>query len=64
MCIRDSLIIGFVTLVYTLSGGIKTIVWIDTIQFILYLIGGIISIIIAFNYLDLPFQKILFDNSL
>lgn len=55
------LIIGFVTLVYTLSGGIKTIVWIDTIQFILYLIGGIISIIIAFNYLDLPFQKILFD---
>ena len=55
------LIIGFITLVYTLSGGIKTIVWIDTIQFILYLFGGIISIIAAFNYLDLPLQNILFD---
>ena len=55
------LIIGFITLVYTLSGGIKTIVWIDTIQFILYFFGGIISIIAAFNYLDLPLQNILFD---
>ena len=55
------LIIGSITLVYTLSGGIKTIVWVDTVQFILYLLGGIISIIIALNYLNLPFQNILFD---
>jgi len=55
------LIIGSITLVYTLVGGIKTIVWVDTIQFILYLFGGIISIIVAFNYLDLPLQNILFD---
>ena len=29
------LIIGVVTLVYTLSGGIKTILWVDSFQFIL-----------------------------
>ena len=39
------LLIGMVTLTYSLLGGIKTIVWLDSIQFILYLIGGISSII-------------------
>ena len=38
------LIIGIVTVVYTLSGGIKTILWVDSFQFILYLMGGIIVI--------------------
>jgi solute:Na+ symporter, SSS family len=46
------MIIGTVTLVYTLSGGIRTIVWVDSIQFILYLFGGIASIIIVLNHLD------------
>ncbi|MDC0234979.1 sodium:solute symporter [Candidatus Marinimicrobia bacterium] len=45
-------IIGTVTLVYTLSGGIRTVVWVDSIQFILYLFGGIASIIIVLNHLD------------
>ncbi|MBC8311354.1 MAG: sodium:solute symporter [Candidatus Marinimicrobia bacterium] len=38
------LIIGIVTVVYTLSGGIKTILWVDSFQFVLYLLGGIIVI--------------------
>jgi SSS family transporter len=46
------LIIGAVTLVYTLSGGIRTVVWVDSIQFILYLFGGVVSIIIVLNHLD------------
>jgi Na+/proline symporter len=46
------MIIGTVTLVYTLSGGIRTVVWVDSIQFILYLFGGIASIIIVLNHLD------------
>lgn len=46
------LIIGAVTLVYTLSGGIRTVVWVDSIQFILYLFGGIASIMIVLNQLD------------
>ena len=38
------LIIGIVTVVYTLSGGINTILWVDSFQFALYLLGGIIVI--------------------
>lgn len=38
------LLIGLVTLVYSLSGGIRTIIWIDALQFGLYLAGGIIVI--------------------
>jgi Na+/proline symporter len=37
-------VIGGVTLVYSLLGGIRTIVWIDSFQFVLYLAGGLISI--------------------
>ena len=43
------LVIGAVTLIYTLSGGIKTVIWIDSVQFILYLLGGLISVVIALN---------------
>jgi solute:Na+ symporter, SSS family len=54
-------IIGSITLIYTLNGGIKTVAWVDTIQFVLYLFGGIISIFIAFSYLEVPLQTILLD---
>ncbi|MBT3179909.1 MAG: sodium:solute symporter [Candidatus Marinimicrobia bacterium] len=44
------IVIGSVTLVYSLLGGIRTIVWIDSFQFVLYLVGGLISIFyILFN---------------
>ena len=43
------LIIGLVTTIYTLSGGIRTIVWIDSFQFILYLFGGLIVILFISN---------------
>ena len=49
------IIIGLVTLIYTLSGGIRTIVWIDSLQFVLYLMGGILSIFFILNYLDQSF---------
>ena len=39
------LIIGVVTMVYTLSGGIRTVLWVDSFQFVLYLAGGIIVIV-------------------
>lgn len=57
------MIIGVVTLIYTLSGGIKTVIWIDSIQFILYLFGGLASIAIAINYLELPFFDIITNLS-
>lgn len=39
------IIIGTVTLVYTLSGGIRAVVWLESFQFGLYLLGGILTII-------------------
>ena len=57
------LIIGAVTLIYTLSGGLRAVVWIDSVQFVLYLIGGIISIYIALNYIDMPLNEIIRDLS-
>ena len=57
------LVIGFITLLYTLSGGIRTVIWIDSIQFVLYLFGGLISIFVALNYLDFNFGSIIRDLS-
>ncbi len=39
------LLIGLVTVIYTLLGGIRTVVWVDSFQFVLYLGGGIIAIV-------------------
>ena len=39
------LIIGCITMLYTLFGGMRTVLWVDTFQFILYLFGGIIIIL-------------------
>ena len=38
------LLIGGVTLVYTLTGGIRSVVWMDTVQFVLYLGCGLLSL--------------------
>ena len=43
------LVIGIVTLVYTVSGGIRTVVWVDSFQFILYLSGALIVILHIFS---------------
>jgi len=48
------LIIGIVTMVYTLSGGIRTVLWVDSFQFILYLAGGAIVIFFILNSTGFP----------
>lgn len=52
------LIIGIITLIYTLLGGIKTVMWVDSFQFILYLFGGIIIIFLSISYIDEPILAI------
>ncbi|MHC4942890.1 MAG: sodium:solute symporter [Planctomycetota bacterium] len=37
-------VIGGVTVIYTLLGGIRTVVWVDSIQFVIYLLGAVVSI--------------------
>ena len=43
------LIIGICTLIYSMTGGIKTIIWIDAFQFLIYLSGGIIVVFLVLN---------------
>lgn len=53
------IIIGIVTFIYSYSGGIKSIVWIDSFQFVLYLSGGLISIIYIITNMDLSISNMI-----
>ena len=58
-------VIGIATIIYSFFGGIRTILWIDSFQFILYLSGGLIAIIICLNSIELSTYEtfsILFQN--
>jgi len=51
------MIIGIVTLLYTITGGLKTVVWLDSIQFGLYLLGGIITVAFILLHLETSPQE-------
>lgn len=40
------LIIGLFTLVYTYFGGLRAVVWVDVVQFVLYLVGGVAALFV------------------
>ena len=40
-------VVASVTLVYTLVGGIKAVVWVDVLQLIIYTVGGIATIVVV-----------------
>ena len=52
------LIIGIVTLLYSILGGVKTIINIDSIQFFIYLFGGIFTSLFIINNIDISTQTI------
>lgn len=52
-------VIGGVTLFYTIMGGIRTVVWVDSFQFILYLGSGILIIIFAVHLITAPVTEIM-----
>jgi len=45
-------VIGLFTLIYTLVGGIRSVIWADSLQFCIYLIGGLFSIWILNSLID------------
>ena len=49
------LIIGIVTLVYSIFGGVKTIIQIDSIQFFIYVFGGLFTIIYILKTSNIDF---------
>ena len=53
------IIIGAVTLIYTLSGGIKAVVWLESFQFALYLLGGLLSILFLLQHINMDIPAII-----
>lgn len=41
------LVMSAVTLLYTWHGGLKAVVWVDVIQLVIYLVGGVVALSIA-----------------
>ena len=46
------IIIGSTTAIYTLFGGLRSVVWVDSFQFGLYLFSGVIAV--SYTHLTLP----------
>ena len=52
------LIVGIVTLIYTVLGGLKTVMHIDAFQFFIYILSAFICIASLMVFIDLPFKDI------
>jgi len=52
-------IIGIFTLLYTLIGGIRSVIWADSLQFAIYLFGGVAVIFVMGNIVDGGWSTIL-----
>ena len=50
--------VGLTTIIYTFLGGMKAVIWIDVIQFHIYIIGAIIALLILVNRLPGGWGKI------
>ncbi|MEW6004007.1 MAG: sodium:solute symporter [Stygiobacter sp.] len=53
------LIIVLITLIYTYTGGMKGVIWVDALQFFIYIIGAVISIVFLINIIPENFISIL-----
>ncbi|MCA9129190.1 MAG: sodium/solute symporter [Planctomycetales bacterium] len=52
----SAIAIGAITIFYTYFGGMRSIVWNDCIQFLIYMLGGIVTILIIGNALPNGWQ--------
>ena len=52
-------VIGILTIIYTYTGGIKAVVWIDVIQMFIYLGGAVIAGIFLLNHLPGGWQDVI-----
>ncbi len=58
------LIIGTVALIYTFFGGVRGIIWVDVIQFMIYIGGAAISIIILIDLIPGDFKYVFSNETL
>lgn len=52
------LIVALVTFIYTFYGGIKSVIIVDTIQLVIYLVCAIAGIFVIFKFMDKSFYEI------
>ncbi len=52
-------VIGALTLVYTFFGGIRAVVWVDALQMVLYVAGGLVALALLGGAVDGGWQAIL-----
>ena len=43
------LLLGLITVIYTLIGGIKAVVWMDVVQMLLYIGGGVLALVLLLS---------------
>tara|TARA_B100001094_G_scaffold289885_2_gene307084 strand:- start:817 stop:2085 length:1269 start_codon:yes stop_codon:yes gene_type:complete len=55
------IIVALVTFIYTVLGGLKTIIHIDAFQFFIYIISALICIVSLFIYIDLPIKSVMLE---
>ncbi len=48
----STMIIGFVSILWTIMGGITTVIWTDTIQFLLFTVGAILALFFVDSAID------------
>lgn len=48
----STMIIGFVSILWTIMGGIATVIWTDTIQFLLFTAGAVMALLFVTNAVD------------
>ena len=53
------IILGVISTIYTMAGGIKGLIYIDTIQMLLVIATGIIAIILIFNFIPASLPEII-----
>src|SRR5699024_7666146 len=48
-------VLAVITVCYTLAGGIRAVVWVDVLQMMLYVVGGVIALVFLATKLDVNF---------
>ncbi len=53
------ILMGVVTIIYTMVGGMKSVVWNDCLQLVVYLVGAGLALLVAFQRLPGGFDQVL-----
>ncbi len=53
------MVVGVVTLVYTLAGGLKAVIWADVVQLAIYFLGGVLVLAVAWQLAGGPVDALL-----